>query len=303
MRKGRKFTPTLLKSWKKKNRGEGLGANYTSWHQITRADPGSMGKSRIQNNNLFGRSMDFLSDTEFAVFCFAQMLPNVCDVREQYPLNLLEHPCDISTYLVSKLSTNTKGTLEIANSLGISHPRVKKNGEAVDWVMTTDLLVTIKDPIAGYQLLALSVKDKASDHLSERQINLLQLEREYWTIQGVNWLLITPEVYCKSVAVTLKTYAPYAISDSMVDKDLITKAMNLIPLMNEMPLSKILLLLEDALNVSQGIAQKVFWQGVWKGVIPIDLRRKPTPLSQINLLSYEDFWLQNPVVAGRSSCL
>ena len=303
MRKGKRFTPSLLKNWKQKGRGKGVGSDYSAWHSITRGDPGSLGKSRIQNNNLFGRSMDLLSDTEFAVFCFIAMLPDVYDIREQYPLHLDEHPCDVSNYAASKLSTKALGTLEIADILGFSHPVVSKNGEVVDWIFTTDLLITINHPVIGYKLLALSVKDKASGLLSERQKELLQIEREYWTRQGIDWLLITPEVYCKSVVVTLKTYAAYAISDSMVDKELIVEATKLLPLINNMPLSKVLLLIESALKVSQGVAQKVFWQGVWRGCIPINLRRKPTPLTPIYLISYEDFWQQNPVAAGRSSCL
>lgn len=302
MRKGKRFTPALLQKWKQNGRGEGVGSDYKAWHSITRGDPGSLGKSRIQNNNAFGRSMDYLSDSEFSAFCFATMLPNVIDIREQYPLFLDEHSCDISKYLANKLSITALGTIAIAEILGYQHPVVRKNGEVVNWSLTTDLLITINHPQDGYKLLAVSVKDISSSMLSERQKELLVIEREYWARQGVQWLLITPEVFCKSVAVTLKSYAAYAISDTNVDKELLVAVTELLPIINNMPLSKVLKFIEFTLKVSQGAAQKIFWQGVWKGFIPINLRRKATPFTPIDLISNHDFWQQNPIVVGRTSC-
>lgn len=302
MRKGKRFTPSLLNSWKQKGRGEGVGSDYSAWHSITRGDPGSLGKSRIQNNNLFDRSMDYLSDSEFAAFCFVTMLPDVHDIREQYPLCLDEHPCDVSKYVANKLSINALGTIEVAEILGYPHPVVRRNGEVVNWSLTTDLLITINHPQDGYKLLAVSVKDISSSMLSERQKELLIIEREYWARQGVQWLLITPEVFCKSVVVTLKSYAAYAISDTSVDKELIIAVTELLPLINNMPLSKVLKFIESTLKVSQAAAQKIFWQGVWKGFIPINLKRKVTPFTPINLISNEDFWQQNPIAVGRTSC-
>lgn len=267
MRKGKRFTPSLLNSWKQKGRGEGVGSNYSAWHSITRGDPGSIGKSRIQNNNAFGRSMDYLSDSEFAAFCFATMLPDVIDIREQYPLYLDEHQCDISKYLANKLSITALGTIEIAEILGFPHPVVRKNGEVANWTFTTDLLITINHPIDGLKLIAISVKDISPNLLSARQKELLVIEREYWARQGVQWLLITPEVFCKSVVVTLKSYAAYAISDTDVDKTLIVAVTELLPFIHNMPLSKVLKLIECTLKVSQDAAQRIFWQGVWKGFV------------------------------------
>lgn len=302
MRKGKRFTPSLLNSWKQKGRGEGIGSDYSAWHSITRGDPGSLGKSRIQNHNPFDRSMDYLSDTEFAAFCFVKMLPNVHDIREQYPLSLNEHPCDISKYVANKLSINALGTLEIAETLGYPHPVVRKNGEVVNWILTTDLLITINHPQDGYRLLAVSVKDISSSVLSERQKELLVIEFEYWARQGVQWLLITPEVFCKSVVATLKSYAAYGVYETNIDKELIVAVTELLPDINNMPLSKVLKLIENTLKVSQGMAQKIFWQGVWKGLIPINLRRKVSPFTPITVISNADFWQQNPIAVGRTSC-
>ena len=302
MRKGKRFTPSLLNNWKQKGRGEGVGADYTAWHSITRGDPGSLGKSRIQNNNLFNRSMDYLSDSEFATFCFMTMLPDVHDVREQYPLCLDEHPCDISKYLANKLSISSQGTLKVAEGLGFSHPVVKKGAEKVYWSLTTDLLITINHQQNGFKLVAISVKDISPSLLSERQKELLAIERQYWASQGVSWLLITPEVFCKSVVATLKSYAAYAISDTSVGVELITAVTKFLPHIDNMPLSKALKFIEINLEISQSIAQKIFWQGVWKGLIPINLRRKVTPFTPIHLISHEDFWQQNPIAVGRTSC-
>lgn len=246
--------------------------------------------------------MDYLSDSEFAAFCFATMLPDVIDIREQYPLYLDEHQCDISKYLANKLSITALGTIEIAEILGFPHPVVRKNGEVANWTFTTDLLITINHPIDGLKLIAISVNDISPNLLSARQKELLIIEREYWSRQGVDWLFINPEVFCKSVAVTLKSYAPYGISDMCVDKELIQEVTKLLPHINNMPLSNVLKLIENTLNVGQGLAQKIFWQGVWQGFIPINLTRKVTPFTPINLISNEDFWQQNPIAVGRTSC-
>lgn len=76
MRKGLRFTPARLEKWRDAGRGTGTGADYQPWHQVTRSDPGSRGRSHLINWR-FGRLHHLLSDQEMVAFAFASMLPNL----------------------------------------------------------------------------------------------------------------------------------------------------------------------------------------------------------------------------------
>lgn len=82
MRKGQHFTPKRLRKWIEEGRGTGSGEAYQPWHQVTRADPGSRGRSHLINSKQ-GRLHHFLSDLEFIAFSFATMLPGVVDIQER----------------------------------------------------------------------------------------------------------------------------------------------------------------------------------------------------------------------------
>jgi hypothetical protein len=141
MRKGRRFTPARLERWRRNGRGTGTGSNYIPWHQVTRDDPSSRGRSHTVPWR-FKRLHHLLSDQELIAFGFATMLPDVHDLREQFPLAHDDHQQEITAYTTAPLGS-AAGTATIANELGCKHPLVYGNGECAPWILSTDLLLTL----------------------------------------------------------------------------------------------------------------------------------------------------------------
>lgn len=207
MRTGRRFTPALLEKWYDAGRGSGTGATYQPWHQVTRSDPGSRGRSHLINWR-FGRLHHLLSDQELLAFGFASMWPGLLDLREQFPLEHDEHVVELAAYRADQITRLTPGTTEIANDLGLKHPVLRSGGVALPWVMSTDLLLTYAAANGRTELLAVSVKH--DDELKvPRTRELLAIEREYWRRQDVYWLLISPSLYTRDVAASVLAGLPW----------------------------------------------------------------------------------------------
>ena len=76
MRKGNKFTPQVLRKWVEGNkRGEGVLNEYRPWHQVTRSDPPSKGRSHLTFCPKLKRMRHQLSDGEQKILGFSLMLP------------------------------------------------------------------------------------------------------------------------------------------------------------------------------------------------------------------------------------
>ncbi|MGQ3055041.1 MAG: TnsA endonuclease N-terminal domain-containing protein [Roseateles sp.] len=192
MRKGRRFTPGLLDRWEKQGRGTGTGADYQPWHQVTRSDPSSRGRSHLIYVSS-GRLVHLLSDAEYVAFAFATMCAGLIEVREQFGL-----PTTSGQHGPSAGPNDgwVEGTEAIACDLEVRHPRLTHKGVTRLWSMTSDLVLyfgaTVADSDSG--MLAVAVK-YAEELKRPRVLELLRLEREFWRRRGVQWLLVTPDLY------------------------------------------------------------------------------------------------------------
>lgn len=296
MRKGRKFTPYLIEKWLKEGRGKGVFSEFKPLHQVTRRDPGSSGLSRIMN--ISSRPHHLLSDKEYVAYLFARIVPGLVDIREQFHLSQDDSRHELSAYSLSYWSDLLPGTLTIAKELGIKHPRIQ-NRIDVPWPNSTDLLLTLKRDDA-LSLLAVSVKPDSK--LSDRVKNLIALEKRYWEVRAVDFLLITPETYLESVMINMTVYSPWG-HDKSSSAELLLRIKSFASDIDGLPLSQALRTVKDRLNVSDQEAQGLFWECVWKGILPVDLNRKPTPGTPVNLIPLKDFWKQNPVASRRSAWL
>jgi len=296
MRKGRKFTPSLIEKWLKEGRGKGVFSEFKPLHQVTRGDPGSSGLSRILN--ISSRPHHLLSDKEYVAYLFARIVPGLVDIREQFHLSQDDSRHELSAYSLSYWSDLLPGTLTIAKELGIKHPRIQNRKDA-PWPNSTDLLLTLKrdDTLS---LLAISVKPDSK--LSDRVKNSIALEKRYWEVRDVDFLLITPETYLESVMINMTVYSPWG-HDRNSSAELLLRIKSFASDIDGLPLSHALRTVKDRLNVSDQEAQGLFWECVWKGILPIDLNRKATPGTPINLITLKDFWGQNPVASRRSAWL
>lgn len=296
MRTTKRFTPHVLDRYEKLGRGKGTEQDYVPWHRVSRSDPASQGRSHLQSWT--NRQRELLSDQEWAALFFAIMLINLLDLREQFPLSLERAPHELSDYLAGSSATAFPGTLEISKRLGIKHPRVNGDGKSENWVMSTDLLLTLTAPDGKLELLAVSIK-LAKELQKKRTTELLEIERLYWQERGVKWLLITPDMFDERVALTLRCSMPWALGNAVSEADLQTS----VDTLNRHSGCSIIYLLTQLSSHfgDMNHAQRAFWQAVWTGRITMDLRRDWRPHHPIVLLAEEDFWALNPIASRRSA--
>ncbi|ABR91811.1 Tn7-like transposition protein A [Janthinobacterium sp. Marseille] len=296
MRTQKRFTPNLLDRYTSVGRGHGVYETYIPWHRVGRSDPASEGRSHLQLWE--GRQRELLSDKEWVGLLFSTMLPSVVDIREQIPLSHGNSTSELFAYLFNPLASESPGTLQLAKQLGIKHPKVHGNGRSADWVMTTDLLLTLKLVTGEIELLAVAIKiNKEIDNNRTRE--LLAIERQYWLERGIPWLLITPSMYDELVADTLRRCMPWVLgipADPVVIDFVIANQ-------KEWSGRSLTYVLERLSNVFNDIdlAQRAFWQAVCSGRLPVDLRRGWRPHEPITLLSDTAFWNLNPIASRRSA--
>ncbi|MFG6487960.1 TnsA endonuclease N-terminal domain-containing protein [Roseateles sp. BYS78W] len=295
MRTTKRFTPAVLRRFARQGRGTGIFDAYQAWHQVSRGDPASRGRSHIQLWN--GRQHDLLSDGEWVVALFAIMVPGLLDMRAQFPLSLEPGRHELAAYSADYVGAWAPGTRELARRLGIEHPVIRDRSEKADWVPTTDLLLTFTSE-RGPVLLAISDKPN-NDWQNPRQRELLTIEQAYWRAREVEWLLITPNEYCKAVGLTLRRTAQWALGPVVSDKDLrfaVAAAHKLQFRSERLVLETLAQLLGDL-----GRAQRALWQSIWTGRLPVDLDRgwrNHLPLRHVDLTA---FHAQNPIVSRRSA--
>ncbi len=297
MRKGKRFTPALLDKWHRDGRGTGSGANFEPWHQVTRSDPGSRGRSHLLNWK-FERLHHLLSDQEFAVLGFISMMPNLIDLREQFRLEFDSHEVHRAAFDQGG-GRWSDGTDAIAKALGYRHPVIRKDGVVRPWVFSTDFLATIESPPSRHALLAISVKD--CEITDPRKLELLEIEREYWIRQDVFWLLISPVTYQRRIEFTLRTGMAWNLGRERVAESLLTRCGEISEFLHGQPFTRALHILASELALDTVSAQLVFWQSVWSGYLCLDLTMSIRPSAVVKILSSEDFWKQNPVVSRRTA--
>lgn len=254
-----------------------------------------MGRSHLQQWR--GRQRELLSDQELVAFLFATMHPDVVDIREQFPLNLQTCRHEVNSYQVGSNSGKFPGTIELAEQLKMKHPIVREHGAVAPWIMTTDLLLTLRAP-GGFRLLAISVKP-SNVWTGTRTKALLALERQYWTARSVPWLLITPPMYNELVADFLKGYSGWALKDTGSEQ-LIAWLCKRADEFDRRDLTSVLQKVERYCG-SLELAQNCFWGAVWTGRLPFDLQRSWRPSSPLRLLPLAKFWELNPVISRRSA--
>ena len=296
MRTQKRFTPALLERFARQGRGSGTFQDYIPWHRVARGDPSSRGRSHLMTWK--DRQRELLSDGEWVGLLFSTMIGNLIDVREQHRLSLENAPMELGLYDVSLGGRDCPGTLDIAKQLGYKHPRINGDGTSNYWRMTTDQVLVIRVSQGYLELLAVSYKPDAKT-LTRRALQLLAIEREYWVARGVEWILITPELFDTSVGDTLRRSAPWALGMPVAASD-ITVAVQAVHLTLGNTFTYTLETIADILGNTDR-AQRAFWQAVWSSAIPMDLRTGWRPHLPIKLLSAEQFLGLNPVASRRTS--
>ena len=244
------------------------------------------------------RQRELLSDGEWVGLLFSTMISNLLDVREQHRLPTENGPFELALYDVRYGGKDYPGTLAVAKTLGLKHPRVNGDGTSDDWQMTTDQVLVLRLPSGQLALMAVAYKPD-DKKLTKRVRQLLAIEKGYWDARGVTWILITPELFDESVGVTLRRAVPWGLGGAVSTSD-IAVAVNAV---NQALGHTFTYTLDSIATVlgDRDLAQRAFWQGVWCGAIPMDLRTGWRPHLPIKLLSQDAFAALNPVASRRTS--
>ncbi|MFC4860571.1 TnsA endonuclease N-terminal domain-containing protein [Pseudomonas sp. MAHUQ-62] len=154
--------------------GQGAGLDYKPWLRVR--DVPSKGQSKKTLGLTVPRIYQLFSQNEYFYFLTLEFAKSVVDIREQFPL------------------LPTKETEAAALSLGYAHP--KFTGTQLNYVMTTDFLITKVDSSGREVLKARTVKEDAELYGAKaRRIDeKLKIEQVFWEGRGVDWKLVTKEV-------------------------------------------------------------------------------------------------------------
>jgi hypothetical protein len=300
MRTQKRFTPTLLERFIRIGRGTGTYQDYIPWHRVSRSDPSSRGRSHLIAWR--NRQRELLSDGEWTGLNFSAMLPNLADLVEQFPLNQEDTRFELSRWDIRVGDRVCLGTIALAKNLGIKHPTLRELEDKRHWTSTTDLLLVLHTNDGQFELLAVSVKPGLIDELSKRARQLLNLERDYWNARGVTWLLITPTLYEKSIALTLRRTAPWGLAEPVSEPEIALACQTAVAMYSYSE-SDIVSQISDRLDDTddQYRAKRALWQSIWQGRLPVDLRRGWRPHLPLKLVSPQQFVSMNPILSRRSA--
>lgn len=167
-RKRNNSSDSKIEKWIKEGRGQGEGSSYKPWLNIQ--DVASYGYATRDLGWKTKRIHHFLSQLELHYMYTLEWSPSVIDIREQYPLLPLER------------------TLEIAEDLGIEHPR--ENGKHGPFkVITTDFFLITQNE-SGLKTVVRSIKPV--NNLDVRELEKFDIEKRYFHENGIDdWGIVT----------------------------------------------------------------------------------------------------------------
>lgn len=169
----------------KEGRGEGRGFDYNPWLHIQ--DVPSLGTVTRIKGWKTGRIHHLLSRAELAYFYLLEWDPDVCDIREQYPLTPLED------------------VMSLADDLGIRYPVDPRTKHPI--IMTEDFLVSVR---RGSQVIELPRAIKYQKDLKSRRVRQkLQIHGAYWESRGMNHHVVTEVAVSKVKVQNIQWLHPY----------------------------------------------------------------------------------------------
>lgn len=265
--RGRRFkTQTDIDRYIKQGFGQGEGSEYLPWLRVQ--DVPSEGRSRKVHGLKTNRLHQFLSDGEFAYFLLLEFSEQVIDIREQFPL------------------FPTEQALEIARQMGIRYPKYK--GTQLNYVLTSDFLITIQKPDGTRHLCARSFKCEAallpSSEL-KRMVEKLELEKAIFQAQNINdWKLVTE----KTMGLTLANNLIWLRAGRSVDPHLLDHLLQRVFLdslefysSGERTLASIIRSASAAANISYADGVLLFKYSVLNKRIKMDVRNHELKLTGI----------------------
>jgi len=241
--------------------GAGAGSEYVPWLRVQ--DVPSMGRSwKIQGVKI-DRIHHLLSDLERAYFLLCEFSEDVVDIREQYPLLPVET------------------TQAIARAIGVRYPKYKTT--SVPMVMTTDFLLSVKQPNGDVKPVARTIK-YAKDLQGKgcaRTLEKLEVERRFWGSQGVDWSIVTEDLFTQDLILNLVFLRKFAkLPRALMDVPLHLQFIEILESIKVCPwsTSEILRKIGYRLSIPYTDARDIFFNLIWQKIIRIDLSDAPLQL-------------------------
>lgn len=189
--RGRRFaTESDLQRHISKGFGSGAGASYLPWLRVQ--DVPSRGRSHKIHGVKVDRLHHLFSDLERAYLLVCEFSENVVDIREQYPLLPREH------------------AQAIASSIGVRYPYYPSTN--LPYVLTTDFLLTVKEPDGSLRPKARTIKycSDLEGKSAKRTLEKLEIEKRFWNGQNVDWSIVTEEFFTPDLIKNLGLLRKYS---------------------------------------------------------------------------------------------
>jgi len=235
-----------------------------------------MGRSHKIPGVKVERIHHLLSDLERAYLLVCEFSEDIVDIREQYPLLPVE------------------STQAIAKAIGVRYPRYKST--ALPLVMTTDFLLTVRQPNGDFKSVARTIKyqqDLREDSL--RTLEKLEVERRFWMSQGVDWAIVTEEMFTPDLIKNLGLLRRYAqLPRALMSSSLHSEFLELVESSKIYPwaTSECLRRIATRLGIAYSDARDIFFNLIWRKVILIDLSNAPlhlkSPLPDLKVIYSSD---------------
>ena len=211
-----------------------------------------MGRSwKIQGVKI-DRIHHLLSDLERAYFLLCEFSEDVVDIREQYPLLPVE------------------STQAIARATGVRYPRYKST--SVPLVMTTDFLLTVKQPNGDLKSIARTIKYQQDLQGKDctRTLEKLAVERRFWMSQGVDWTIVTEELFTPDLVQNLVFLRKHAkLPRALMDVSLQSEFIEILESIKVYPwsTSEVLRRVGNRLSIPYSEARDIFFNLIWRKII------------------------------------
>ncbi len=273
-KRNRQTTATKIEKMIKEGRGQGEGKDYKPW--IVVQDVPSEGRATRGVGWTTGRKHELLSDIERDYCYLLDYMPEVTDIREQYPLLPLEE------------------TLLIAESIGVDHPADPQTKEPV--VMTSDFMITYKDKEF---VRTVKPSSKLDD---DRVIAKFEIERRYWASRNMDWGIITdsdlPDALIRNIEWIHREYhndavkelTPYIIAN--IEKVLAKR------LLEGAAISKSCLEIDQQLGFDGGTCLTLFRHFIARGVWNVDMMELIIPSLPAKSFTINTANLRNIALGG-----
>lgn len=238
--------------------GAGAGVSYVPWLRVQ--DVPSRGRSHKIPGVKVDRTHHLFSDLERSYFLVCEFSEDVVDIREQYPLFPVER------------------AQAIATAIGVRYPRYPKT--TLPYVMTTDFLLTVREPDGSFKSVARTVK-YSSDLVgkgSKRTLEKLDVEKRFWNSQGVDWSIVTNEFFTPDLIKNLGLLRKYSkLHRDLMKFSLHIKFIECLENSREYPwtLATCLRKIANHLSISYIDAQGIFFHLVWTKALKVDLLSAP----------------------------